>query len=102
MQNKRLDCVENYFSLILQYYFPQTSSLIIEKEICLSPMTKALTSTENSKKQRDNIKKRHQNLDYTLIADRLRTVSGSSSSHPTGVVKLVYESSTFPLTATFL
>ena len=40
------------------------------------------------------------NFDYTTIADRLRTVSGSNSSHPTGVVKPVYERSTFPLTAT--
>ena len=41
-----------------------------------------------------------QNFDYTTIADRLRTVSWSNSSHPTGVVKPVYESSTFPLIAT--
>ena len=27
-----------------------------------------------------------QNFDYTTIADRLRTVSWSNSSHPTGVV----------------
>ena len=39
------------------------------------------------------------NFDYTTIADRLRTVSWSNSSHPTGVVKPVYERSTFPLTA---
>ena len=39
-------------------------------------------------------------FDYTTIADRLRTVSWSNSSHPTGVVKPVYERSTFPLTAT--
>ena len=40
------------------------------------------------------------NFDYTTIADRLGTVSWSNSSHPTGVVKPVYERSTFPLTAT--
>ena len=40
------------------------------------------------------------NFDYTTIADRLRTVSWSNSSHPTGVVKPVYERSTFPLSAT--
>ena len=40
------------------------------------------------------------NFDYTTIADRLRTVSWNNSSHPTGVVKLGYERSTFPLTAT--
>ena len=30
------------------------------------------------------------NLDYTTIADRLRTVSWSNSSHPTGVVKALF------------
>ena len=39
------------------------------------------------------------NFDYTTIADRLRTVSRSNSSHPTGVVKPVYGYQTFPLTA---
>ena len=32
------------------------------------------TDRKKSKKQRDNTKKRHQNFDYTTIADRLRTV----------------------------
>ena len=40
------------------------------------------------------------NFDNTKIADGLRTVSWSNSSYPTGVVKPVYERSTFPLTAT--
>ena len=31
--------------------------------------------------------KRHQNFDYTMIADRLRTVSWGNDSYPTGVVK---------------
>ena len=31
------------------------------------------------------------NVDYTTIADRLRTVSRSNNSHPIGVVKPVYE-----------
>ena len=44
--------------------------------------------------------KRHQNFDYTTIADRLRTVSWGKSSHSTGVVKPIYERSTFPLTVT--
>ena len=39
------------------------------------------------------------NFDYTTIADRLRTVSWSNNSHPTGVVRPVYERSTFPLIA---
>ena len=39
------------------------------------------------------------NFDYTTISDRLRTVSWSSDSHPTCVVKLVYGIKTFLLTA---
>ena len=39
------------------------------------------------------------NFEYTTIADRLRTVSGSNNSHPTGVVKAVYGRLTFLLTA---
>ena len=44
--------------------------------------------------------KRHQNFDYTTIADRLSTVSWSNNSHPAVVVKPVYGIPTFPLTAT--
>ena len=44
--------------------------------------------------------KANKNLDYTTNAGRLRTVSLGNSSHPTGVVKPVYERSIFPLTAT--
>ena len=62
-------------------------------------MTKAPTLTDKSKKQRDNIQNATKNFDYTTIEDRLRTVSWSNSSHPTGVVKAVYERSTFSLTA---
>ena len=36
------------------------------------------------------------NFDYTTISDRLRTVSWSNDSYPTGVVKLVYGIPTFP------
>ena len=68
------------------------------EEIWLSPMTKAPTPTEKSKKQR-HIKNATKNFDYKTIAGRLRTVSKSNSSHSTGVVKLVYERSTFPLAA---
>ena len=52
-------------------------------------MTKTPTPTAKSKKQHDNMitLKRHQNFDYTTIADRLRTVSWSN------------EIPTFPLTA---
>ena len=62
-------------------------------------MTKAPRPTEKSNKQNDNIKNATKNFDYTTIADRLRTVSWSNSSHPTGVVKPVYERSTHPLIA---
>ena len=54
-----------------------------KEEIWLIPLTKALTLTENSKKLSDNATKE---FDYTTIADRLRTVSWSNDSHPTGVV----------------
>ena len=42
------------------------------------------TPTEKSKKYRDNIENATKKFDYTTIADRLRTVSRSST---TGVVK---------------
>ena len=69
-----------------------------KKEIWRSPMTKPPIPTENSKTkgQHTNATK---NFDYTTIADRLRTVSWSKSSHPTGVVKPVYGYPTFTLTA---
>ena len=38
------------------------------------------------------------NFDYTIIADRLRTVSWGNDSHPTGVVKPVNGILTLPLT----
>ena len=46
-----------------------------KEEIWLSPMTKAPTPTEKSKKHHDNIKNATKNFDYTTIADRLKTVS---------------------------
>ena len=42
--------------------------------------------------------KRHQNIDYTTIADQLRTVSWSNNIHTTGVVKPANGSPTFPVT----
>ena len=63
-------------------------------------MTKAPASLEKSKKQHGNITNANKNFAYTTIADRLRTISSSNSSHPPGVVKPVDERSTFPLTAT--
>ena len=71
-----------------------------KEEIWLSPVTKTPTPTEQSKKATWQHKNATKNFDYTTIADRLRTVSWSNSSHPTGVVKPVYERSTFPLTTT--
>ena len=61
-----------------------------KEEIWLSPMTKAPTPTEKSKKQRDNTKNANKNLDYTTIADRLTTVSWGNDSYPIGVVKPVF------------
>ena len=63
-------------------------------------MTKAPKPTNKSNKQRDNTKHATKLFDYTMISDQLRTVSWSNSSHPTGVVKPVYEHSTFPLITT--
>ena len=57
-----------------------------KEEIRLSPMTKAPTPTDKSKKQCDNTKNATKNFHYTTITDRLRTVSWSNNSHPNGVV----------------
>ena len=54
--------------------------------------------TENSKTKGQH-KNATKTFDYTTVADRLRTVSWSNNSHPTGVVKPVYGYPTFPLTA---
>ena len=54
-------------------------------------MTKVPTLTEKSKKQHDNMKNVTENFDYTMIADRIMTVSWSNCSHPTGVVKPVHD-----------
>ena len=82
-----------------EYSHPNSISEKKEK-IWLSPVTNAPRPTEKSKKQRDNIK----TLPKTSITQRLRTdlgtVSWSSNSHPTGVVKPVYVRTTFPLTTT--
>ena len=42
--------------------------------------------------------KKYFDFDYTTIVDRLRIVSWSNYSHPTGVVKPVSDSPTFSLT----
>ena len=62
-----------------------TSSQKKKEEISLSPMKRAPITTENPKSNATT-HKCHQNLVYTTIADRLRTVSWSNNSHSTGVV----------------
>ena len=57
-----------------------------KEEIWLSPMTKAPTPTELPKGQSDKTNNATKKFDYTAVADRLRTVSRSNYSHPTGVV----------------
>ena len=59
-------------------------------------MPNAQTPTEKSKKHRDNIKNATKNFDYTAVSDRLRTVSRSNSSHPTGVVKRILWGANLP------
>ena len=53
-------------------------------------MTKDHTPTEMSKGQSDNTNNATKRFDHTAVADRLKTVSKSKYSHPTGVVNLVY------------
>ena len=60
-------------------------------------ITKTLVPTENKKKQWQP-KNATKHFDCITIADRLRTVSVSNNNHPTGMVKPVYGSQTFPLT----
>ena len=80
-------------------YFHFVSTCWEKKEdIWFSPFTKAPTARDKSKKERKQHKNVTQNFDCTTIADRLRTVSWSNNSQPTGVVKEVYGYSTFLLT----
>ena len=43
-------------------------------------------TNRKDQKATDNIKRATENFDFTTIADRLRTVSWSNSSHPTVVL----------------
>ena len=79
------------------YQFPLKSSEEKKNEIWHNPMTTP-RYTNGKFKNRRTIHKRHQNFDYTTIADRLWTVSWSNNSHPTGLVKPVYGYHTFQLT----
>ena len=63
-----------------------------KEDIWLSPLAKAPTPTEKSKKQLDNIKNATKNFDYTTTADGQL----SNSSHRTGVDKSVYVRTTNP------
>ena len=65
-----------------------------KEDIWLSPVTKAHRKIQKATWQHKKIATK--NFDYTTIADRLRTVSWSNSSHSTGVV---FERSTFLLIA---
>ena len=60
----------------------------------LSPMTKA-PYQQKIQQPIDNTKYANKNFDYTTIVNRLRTVSWSNYSHPTGVIKPVYGYPTF-------
>ena len=60
-------------------------------------MTKAPTPTENSNKP-VTTKNATKNFDYTTIVDRLTTGIWSTDSHPTGVIKPIWEIPIFPLT----
>ena len=75
------------FFLIINVLLEMDNSLEEKKEeIWVSPMTKALTSTEKSQKQRDNTKTPPKISIKFTIADRLRMISWGNDSHPTVVV----------------
>ena len=102
----KIDMVQNHvnYTIIVRVY-EYRSKISREgqekkEEIWLSPMTKAPTPTEKSKKAKWQHKNATKNFDYTTIADRLRMVSWRNDSHPTDVVKPVYGIPTLPLTAT--
>ena len=62
-------------------------------------MPKAPALTEMPKGHSDNTNNTTNKFDYTATVDRLRTVSWSNYSHPTGVVNGL-TGPTFQLTAT--
>ena len=68
-------------SLKLEAHSQNVKHRELKQEIWLSPMTKALTPTENF--QHNNATN---NFNYTTIANRLGTVSWSNNIRPTGVV----------------
>ena len=70
----------------------------IREDIWLSPKTKALYQ-QKSQLGKVRTQKTPPKIDYKTIAYRLRTVSWSNSSHPTGVVNR-FTGPTFPLSVT--
>ena len=60
-------------------------------------MTKAPYTDRKIQKATWQHKNVTETFDNTTIADRLKTVSRNSESHPTGVAKPVYGIPTFPL-----
>ena len=66
------------------------------EEIWLSPMTKKTLHPQKNPESNVATQKRHQNFDYTTISDRLRTISWSNNSNPTGVVKPVLRAPDLP------
>ena len=64
--------------------------------IWLSPMTKAPTPTEKSKKATRQHNNATINFDYTTIANRLRAVSWSNDIHHAGMVEKRLRDPNFP------
>ena len=54
-------------------------------------MKKAPTTPEKNIKGNVTTKNATQNFDYTTIENRLRAISWSNTSHPTGMVRQAYE-----------
>ena len=70
-----------------------------KEEIWLSPMTKAPPLAEMIKGQNENTKNATK-IDYTAVADRLRTVSWSNYGHLTGMAyRFTGPTVPFPATA---
>ena len=85
-------------SIIMIFLVPHYEK---KEEIWHSPITKAPTPQKIQKATWQH-KNGTKILDYTMNADRLRTVGLGNDSHPTGVVKQVYGIQTFPLTAKYV
>ena len=60
------------------------------EDILTQSYNKSPYTNRNVKRANRQHKQRHKKFDLIAIADRLRTVSWSNYSHPTGVINLVY------------